>query len=106
MKLLLIILTLSIGLIQVFSQEYEMPPTVKGRYGTMISPAEMEECIKLYNEIKWLNEEIDRTVVDQYSSYSVNAYNNKVNDSNMMSQRYNRDCAKKYTSTHENHLKN
>ena len=105
MKVSLIILMLSVSLTQMFSQNYEVPPEVTGN-GIVISDAAMEECVKLYNEIKWLNEEIDRTVVDQYSSYSVNAYNNKVNDSNMMSQRYNRDCAKKYTSTHENHLKN
>lgn len=93
MKLLLIILTLSIGLTQVFSQNYEVPPTESGGNAIVISDAAMEQCVKLYNETKWLEEEIDRTVVDQYSSYSVNAYNDKVNKANMMSQMFNRDCA-------------
>ena len=93
MKLLLIILTLSIGLTRGFSQNYEVPPTESGSNAIVISDAAMEQCVKLYNETKWLEEEIDRTVVDQYSSYSVNAYNDKVNKANMMSQMFNRDCA-------------
>ena len=76
-----------------FSQNYEVPPTESGSNAIVISDAAMEQCVKLYNETKWLEEEIDRTVVDQYSSYSVNAYNDKVNKANMMSQMFNRDCA-------------
>ncbi len=87
-----VLLVLSITLTQMFSQNYEVPPEVRGN-GIVISDAAMEECVKLYNETKWLNEEIDRTVVDQYNSYSVNAYNAKVNKANMMSQMFNRDCA-------------
>lgn len=92
MKISLIILILSIGLTQMFSQNYEVPPTASGN-GIVISDAAMEECVKLYNETKWLEEDIDRTVVDQYSSYSVNSYNTKIEKANMMSQRFNRDCA-------------
>ncbi len=87
-----ILLILSISFTQMFSQKYEVPPDIRGN-GIVISDAAMEECVKLYNETKWLNEEIDRTVVDQYNSYSVNEYNDKVNKANMMSKRFNRDCA-------------
>ena len=98
MKISLIILILSIGLTQVFSQNYVVPPEVRGN-GIVISDAAMEQCVKLYNETKWLNEEIDRTVVDQYNSYSVNAYNAKVNKANMMSQMFNRDCANRQSQS-------
>ena len=87
-----VLFVLSITLTQMFSQNYEVPPEVRGN-GIGISDAAMEECVKLYNETKWLNEEIDRTVVDQYNSYSVNSYNAKVNKANMMNQMFNRDCA-------------
>jgi hypothetical protein len=55
----------------------------------------MKACVKLYNEAKWLAEEIEDTQVDQYSRKSVNAYNKKVNQHSGMIDQFNRECAGK-----------
>lgn len=61
----------------------------------MISDATMEECVKLYNEMKWLGQELDTIQVDQYSEVSVNNYNAKVNKQQQMQNYFNQNCAGK-----------
>jgi hypothetical protein len=59
----------------------------------------MKECVRIYNEAKWLSEELDRTEVDQYSEASVNAYNEKVTRHANMLDSFNRDCAGKQSES-------
>ena len=59
----------------------------------------MERCVVLWNEAKWLGDEIDSTQVDQYSQASVDAYNEKVTDHTRMTNTFNRDCAGKQSES-------
>ena len=80
----------------VFAQRYEVPPTSSTSSRTpVISDAAMEQCVKLYNQAKWLAEEIDRTHVDNYNHAAVNSYNNKISSHSQMTNRFNRDCSGK-----------
>lgn len=81
----------------VFSQpHYTMPPSSStSGYVPVISDAEMERCVEVYNQAKWLGEELEQTVVNQYSSYEVNAYNQKVSQHSQMTDWFNQYCAGK-----------
>ncbi len=59
----------------------------------------MEQCVILYNEVKWLGEELQKTTVDQYSQASVDTYNNKVSKHSEMTNRFNSDCAGKQSES-------
>lgn len=78
------------------SQEYEVPPS-SSTYSDVptISDEAMKSCVRLYNEAKWLADEIENTEVDQYSRKSVNAYNQKVDRHSGMIDRFNQECAGK-----------
>lgn len=78
------------------TQDYEVPPSSSTSTDVpSISDEAMKACVKLYNEAKWLAEEIEDTQVDQYSRKSVNAYNKKVNQHSGMIDQFNRECAGK-----------
>jgi hypothetical protein len=64
-----------------------------------ISDEAMKECVRIYNEAKWLSDEIDSTEVDQYSEASVNAYNAKITRHANMLESFNRDCAGKQSES-------
>ena len=82
------------------SKTYVVPPSTRTSSNVpYISDAAMVKCVSLYNNAKWLAEELDRTVVDQYSQESVDAYNTKVNKHREMSQIFNRDCAGKQSES-------
>ena len=55
----------------------------------------MEQCVKIYNQAKWLGEELKNTYVDRYSQASVNNYNGKVNQHQQMTNWFNQNCAGK-----------
>jgi hypothetical protein len=55
--------------------------------------------LKLYNDAKWLLEEIDANEVDQYDEASVNAYNDKVSRHISMADAFNSDCAGKQSES-------
>lgn len=77
-------------------RDYEIPPSdTTSSSVPYISDEAMEYCVKLYNEAKWLLEEIDRTVVNQYSQSSVNSYNSKVSKHSNMIDYFNKNCAGK-----------
>ncbi len=77
-------------------QSYVMPPTSSTRgHVPVISDEQMEQCVKVYNESEWLNQELDSTYVDRYSQSEVNAYNRKVNKVNAMKNWFNANCAGK-----------
>jgi hypothetical protein len=82
------------------SKTYVVPPTTRTSSNVpYISDAAMVKCVSLYNNAKWLAEELDKTVVDQYSQESVDRYNEKVNKHRQMSQIFNRDCAGKQSES-------
>lgn len=84
----------------VMAQTYEVPPS-SSTYGSVpvISDAEMENCVKIYNEAKWLAQDIDTTTVDRYSQYSVDSYNQKVQKHSQMINYFNRNCAGKQSQS-------
>jgi len=96
-KGLLLISILVMTVTSLFARQYEAPPSssTSSRSVPYISDEAMEQCVKLYNEAKWLNEEIDNTYVNQYSQESVDTYNRKVNKHSNMINIFNRDCAGK-----------
>lgn len=83
-----------------FSRDYEIPPTsITSANVPWIPDAEMELCVKKYNEAKWLAEEIDRTEVNQYSQASIDAYNSKITRHSQMTDYFNKHCAGKQSES-------
>jgi len=80
----------------IYARTYEVPPTSQTRDSVpVISDEKMEECVKLYNEAKWLHDEINSMYVNQYDSSSVNNYNNKIRQHSVMIRKFNAECAGK-----------
>lgn len=76
------------------AKQYEVPPSSSASNGVpVISDRAMEVCVELYNEMKWLGQELNSIQVDQYSETSVNNYNIKVNKHEQMRRNYNQNCA-------------
>ena len=99
-KLTIIFLICSLMMANASARGYVVPPS-KTTYTSVpvISDAEMEQCVILYNEAEWLRDEIDKTVVDQYSERSVASYNNKVATFNRMNSSFNSKCAGKQSQS-------
>ena len=96
---ILILLTVFIAG-HVVARNYEVPPSVTTSLSTpYISDEAMEKCVILYNETKWLEEEISGIQVDRYSQASVDAYNEKSSRFNKMTDLFNRDCAGKQSES-------
>lgn len=82
------------------AQVYEVPPSTTTRtHVPVISDYAMEQCVKLYNEAKWLNQSIERMYVDQYSQSSVNSYNSAVERHSRMISQFNQECAGKQSKS-------
>ena len=61
------------------NQQYVVPPTSSMHgYVPVISDAQMEQCVEIYNQAKWLGDSLRNTRVNQYSNDSVDLYNQKV----------------------------
>ena len=101
MRNLLVALVLAaLASVSAVAQQYEVPPSDSTTSSVpYISDDAMKECVRLYNEAKWLSEEIDSIQVDQYSEASVNAYNEKVSRHASMTESFNRDCAGKQSES-------
>lgn len=83
-----------------FSREYEVPPTRSTSADVpYISDAAMERCVKIYNQAKWLREDLQRAKVNQYSKSEVNAYNSAVNRLSAMTDDFNENCAGKQSES-------
>ncbi|OOH90864.1 stress protein, tellurium resistance protein TerZ [Pasteurellaceae bacterium 15-036681] len=93
---LIILFSLSLLSFSAFTQQYYVaPPTSSTRgYVPVISDELMKQCVE-YNQAKWISEELDRTIVNRYSSYEVEQYNNKIAQVNSYSDWFNRNCAGK-----------
>lgn len=95
-----------------WGQNYEVPPSSStSSFVPYISDAAMEQCVILYNRVKWLGEEIERTQVNQYDGAAVEAYNDKVNSHTSMLSNFNNNCAGKqsysaYKATQELNKRN
>lgn len=82
------------------AQEYEVPPSDSTTSSVpYISDEAMKACVVLYNEAKWLADEIDAAAVNRYSQASVNAYNEKVSRHSTMTASFNNDCAGKQSES-------
>lgn len=79
-----------------FAATYEVPPSSSTSSSVpVISDAAMEQCVKLYNETKWLAESLSASGVNTYDQTSVNAYNAKVQKHSDMIRSFNANCAGK-----------
>ena len=95
MKRLFAVLFLSFSFNAVMA-EYKVPPSyISSSSGGVISDEEMEQCVILYNQMLQLEDELNRTVVNPYSEYSVNYYNDKVRQHSSYVNRFNAQCADK-----------
>ncbi|MFZ7307617.1 hypothetical protein ACLSY1_05685 [Avibacterium avium] len=94
-KLILTVCSL-LASIAIANQHYTAPPT-SSTYGhvPVISDEQMEKCVEIYNQAKWLGEELQNTYVNQYSQASVDSYNNKVGQHQSMITWFNQNCAGK-----------
>lgn len=96
MKKLLILIICGVSLNTIANPHYVMPPSSSTRgYVPVISDAQMEQCVEIYNQAKWLGESLQQAYVDEYSSASVNAYNQQVSEHSQMIDWFNRNCAGK-----------
>lgn len=97
--LMLFFLFLSMGA-NVFAKNYEIPPSSSTSTNVpYISDEAMEQCVKDYNEAKWLAEKINKTNINRYSQSSVNDYNAKVARHSKMTADFNRNCAGKQSES-------
>jgi len=84
----------------IFAQEYIVPPSSSTRSNVpVIADVAMEECVKLYNDAKWLGENLDEIVVDSYSQESVDSYNEKIQKFSTMTATFNKKCAGKQSQS-------
>ena len=82
------------------AKTYDVPPSSTTSINVpYISDEAMEECVKLYNEAKWLGEDIAATNVNQYNHASVDAYNARVSRHSEMISSFNEDCAGKQSES-------
>lgn len=85
---------------QALAQTYVIPPSDSTtRSVPVISDEAMEQCVRDYNESNWLEKDIKRTIVNEYSQASVNAYNAKIERLNKMTNTFNRNCAGKQSAS-------
>jgi hypothetical protein len=97
-----LILVLSTSAVAQQQKKYEVPPSNPAGKGVpYISDEAMKVCVKLFNEAKWLADDIKRSApgVDRSSSRSVNAHNAKVERHRGMISNFNRDCAGKQSES-------
>ncbi len=97
-----LVLLLSVAYINtnIYAREYSVPPSsITSANVPWIPDAEMERCVKIYNEAKWLAEDINRATVNQYRQASVNAYNSKVARHSKMTNYFNINCAGKQSES-------
>jgi len=85
---------------QVFAQKYMVPPSdITTANVPVISDEAMERCVKSYNKSIWLENEIKRTVVNEYSQTSIDSYNANIERLNDMTDAFNRNCAGKQSAS-------
>ncbi|PCC99191.1 hypothetical protein [Halopseudomonas pelagia] len=85
---------------QALAQTYVIPPSDSTtRHVPVISDLAMEQCVSDYNESNWLEQDIKRTTIDEYSQASVDAYNAKIERLNNMTSAFNQNCAGKQSAS-------
>jgi formyltetrahydrofolate synthetase len=78
------------------TQRFVAPPTsTTAENVPTISDEAMEQCVRIYNEAKWIRDKINKTVVDNYSQNSVDAYNKMVYEHREKQVLFNSQCAGK-----------
>jgi len=91
---------ITLGNANLIARQYVEPPSSTTSSSVpVISDEAMVACVRLYNETKWLNEEIGNMHVNQYSEESVDAYNAKVELHSSMTNKFNTDCARKQSKS-------
>jgi hypothetical protein len=97
---LVLMLAVACTATNVSARNYEIPPTsITSSNVPWISDAAMEQCVKKYNEAKWLSEEIKKTNVNQYSQTSVDNYNSMITRQSKMTGDFNKNCAGKQSES-------
>jgi hypothetical protein len=100
-KLLCAFMLLTIITISDALAEYEVPPSsaTSSTNVPYISDEAMKQCVLLYNQAKWLSNEIGDTRVNRYSQASIDAYNGEITRHRNMLDSFNRDCAGKQSES-------
>ena len=77
-------------------QTYKQPPSTNSYgYAPTISDEMMQECVRVYNKAKNLQNSLNSTSVNRYLAYEVNEYNAKVRQASQMIDWFNVNCAGK-----------
>ncbi len=99
-KFIFVIALIFTSLASAESRLYQIPPSSStSAHVPYISDEAMKHCIVLYNEAKWLREELERIEIDQYSQQSVNSYNTKVGQHTKKLEYFNKNCAGKQSES-------
>ncbi|MCQ9122049.1 stress protein, tellurium resistance protein TerZ [Rodentibacter pneumotropicus] len=92
----ILITFLSLCSLSLNAQQYVMPPTSStSGYVPVISDELMKQCVEIYNKADWLDKALNKTYLNQYSSYDIAEYNRKVNQVNQWTNWFNQHCAGK-----------
>ena len=99
MKKLLILCLLGYAT-NIFANLYETPPTSATSTSVpVISDEQMYYCVKIYNEAKWLAQDLNSAYVDQYNENAVFEYNEAVRRHSSMINWFNENCAGKQSQS-------
>lgn len=99
-NVLLALLVSHLSVQNLAAETYQIPPSERtGSNVPYISDKAMERCVQLYNEAKWLQNEIGAIRVDRYSQSSVDNYNKKVAEHSRMISDFNQGCAGKQSES-------
>ena len=93
-----IILNSAVFIVALFSFDggYEIPPSYRTYgYVPVISDELMKQCVVIYNKALALERALSSAYVNEYSSYEVESYNQKVRTHTYMIDWYNLNCAGK-----------
>ncbi|SMD00211.1 hypothetical protein SAMN02746065_1207 [Desulfocicer vacuolatum DSM 3385] len=79
---------------------YKIPPS-STTYSSVpyISDHEMEQCVRLYNEIRWLGDDIKNKQTTLYTQSAINSYKNLADRYSSMVNKFNCDCAGKQSES-------
>ncbi len=99
-KLTVMLAVFSLASSAAFAETYVVPPSTSTAASVpVISDAAMEQCVKLYNEAKWLGEALSSSQVNKYDQSSVNSYNARVEQHSAMTEKFNYECAGKQSAS-------
>lgn len=81
-------------------QVFTVPPSDSSyRYAPVISDEMMQKCVEVYNQTKWLKDELSAKQYNLNSNKAVKDFNKKVDEVNSLSSWFNQNCAGKQSKS-------